>query len=73
MATIAISDIYPAGSDLFMDYETFMTDLTDSELNDVSGGSTPAILGFIAASSAGCGAVASAIVTGVAYTIWGHK
>lgn len=72
MATIVISELRPTGSELFLDSETFMTDLTDNDLNEISGGFTPALLGFIAASSAGCGAVASAVVSGVAYTIWGH-
>lgn len=71
MAAIVISDIRPVGSELFLDSESFMADLTDSELNGVSGGITPAVLGFIAWSSATCGMAASAVVSGVAYTIWG--
>lgn len=72
MATIALSELQPAGSSLFSDSESFMTELSDSELTDINGGVTPGILSFIGVSSAGCGAVVSAVATGVAYTIWGN-
>ena len=49
MATIAISDLRPAGSDLFLDSESFLNDLTDGELNSTHGGSTPwCVLGIVA-------------------------
>ena len=38
MASIKISDLHPAGSDLFMDSENFLSELTDSELIILSGG-----------------------------------
>ena len=38
MATITISNLRPAGFDLFMDSETFITNLGDFEKNSVSGG-----------------------------------
>lgn len=41
MATIAISDLRPTGSDLFLDPESFLNDLTDGELNSTHGGSSP--------------------------------
>jgi hypothetical protein len=74
MASIGISELHPAGSELFSDSETFMTDLADNELSDISGGGTQAIgaatLGFIGGSTPGCGVVISAIVSGVvAYTV----
>lgn len=69
MAVIQISELYPTGSDLFVGSETFMNDLTDNEFSVVKGGATPTV--GIAASSAPCGTIASAVVSGVAYTIWG--
>ncbi|EAW44479.1 hypothetical protein PN465_00860 [Nodularia spumigena CS-584] len=38
MANIVISDLRPAGSELFMDSESYLTDLTNDELNHTSGG-----------------------------------
>ncbi|GAB4194940.1 MAG: hypothetical protein Fur006_41020 [Coleofasciculaceae cyanobacterium] len=43
MAYITISDLRPAGSELFMDSESFMNDLVDGELEAISGGATPTI------------------------------
>ena len=43
MADIKIKDIKPAGTELFADSQTFLTDLTDSEL-DIMGGSVAAAL-----------------------------
>jgi hypothetical protein len=40
MANIVISELRPAGSDLFMDSESYLTDLTDNELHMTQGGST---------------------------------
>lgn len=40
MASIAISDLRPAGSELFLDSESFMDDLTDGEIS-IQGGLTP--------------------------------
>lgn len=44
MANIAISDLRPAGSELFMDSESFIKELTDVELNSTQGGITPWIV-----------------------------
>ncbi|MDF5706646.1 MAG: hypothetical protein PUP90_02920 [Nostoc sp. S4] len=41
MATIKISDLRPAGSDFFMDSESYLNELTDEELSLTHGGSTP--------------------------------
>ncbi len=41
MAYINISDLRPAGADLFMDSESFLSELSDGELS-VYGGGTPA-------------------------------
>ncbi|AKE64121.1 hypothetical protein MYAER_1771 [Microcystis aeruginosa NIES-2549] len=38
MANITISDLRPAGADLFSDSESYLTDLTDSEMLDTLGG-----------------------------------
>jgi hypothetical protein len=40
MAYITISDLRPAGSELFADSESFMNDLVDGELEAISGGAT---------------------------------
>ncbi len=41
MATINISDIRPAGYDLFSDDDKYMSDLNNDELNRVVGGTEP--------------------------------
>lgn len=38
MASIKISNLCPAGSELFKDSESFMTELVDSELGSINGG-----------------------------------
>lgn len=38
MASIKISNLYPAGSELFKDSENFMTELVDNELGSINGG-----------------------------------
>lgn len=40
MAYITISDLRPAGSELFADSESFMNDLVDGELEVMGGGIT---------------------------------
>ncbi|WP_138499835.1 hypothetical protein [Nostoc sp. PA-18-2419] len=40
MATIKISDLHPAGSELFVDSESYLNNLTDEELNRTQGGSS---------------------------------
>lgn len=76
MATINISDLRPTGSELFSDSETFMTDLVNSELGEVSGGGiTQQITSRVLSAAAAAGTpaasfVASVVVSGVvAYTI----
>ena len=45
MANITISDLRPAGADLFSDSESYMHDLTDNELNVTQGGlSLPCVI-----------------------------
>ncbi|MDV2998348.1 MAG: hypothetical protein N4J56_008053 [Chroococcidiopsis sp. SAG 2025] len=38
MASIQISNLYPAGSELFKDSESFMTELFDNEIGSINGG-----------------------------------
>ncbi|MEH2166527.1 MAG: hypothetical protein V7K41_07605 [Nostoc sp.] len=57
MANISISDLRPTGYDLFFDYESYMKDLSDEELN-IQGGITPALYvaaEYAIASSEACG------------------
>lgn len=51
MASIAISDLHPAGADLFAGSENFMSDLVDYELNTVNGGLTPLVIWSVAITS----------------------
>lgn len=44
MASINISDLRPAGSQLFVDSESFMNDLADQELSATNGGLTPVVI-----------------------------
>ncbi len=44
MANIKVSDLYPAGSELFSDYESYMNEVCEGELLSVQGGSTPICL-----------------------------
>ena len=44
MATINISDLRPAGSDLFSDSEGYMSELGDNELEDIYGGIAPLLI-----------------------------
>jgi bacteriocin-like protein len=38
MASIKISELHPAGSELFQDSESFLNELTDDEMESVEGG-----------------------------------
>jgi hypothetical protein len=47
MASIKISDLKPAGSELFSDSESYMSELGDSELGIINGGGISlAVLGI---------------------------
>ena len=41
MANINISDLRPAGADLFLDSESYLNDLTEGEMINIGGGGTP--------------------------------
>jgi hypothetical protein len=45
MAKIVLSDLRPAGADLFTDSESFLHDLTETEIDTTQGGITPFIIG----------------------------
>lgn len=55
MATITLSNLNPAGSDLFADSESFMHDLSNSETSLVNGGLSPLLVVAGAVLLAGCG------------------
>ncbi|MBE9181624.1 bacteriocin [Oculatella sp. LEGE 06141] len=38
MASINVSNLHPAGSELFCDSESFLNELTDEELTEIEGG-----------------------------------
>jgi hypothetical protein len=38
MSNITIANLFPAGSDLFLDSESYMVDLSDRDLEQVIGG-----------------------------------
>jgi|GEM_PF-2531677 lactobin A/cerein 7B family class IIb bacteriocin len=73
MATIAINELRPAGYDFFSDSESFLGDLSEQELNNVNGGTSPvfsAIIETAAYSSWQCGAAISGAVTIVGSLIY---
>ena len=49
MASIKISDLRPSGLDLFVDSESFLNDLSDSDLANTNGGATPTTVLLIGA------------------------
>lgn len=44
MASIVISDLRPAGSELFMDSENFLSELSDGEMSGTFGASPPVVV-----------------------------
>ncbi|HEY9661566.1 MAG TPA: hypothetical protein V6C65_24175 [Allocoleopsis sp.] len=63
MATITISNLQPSGYAFFSDAESYLTDLSDTELG-VQGGISPTPA--IAASSEACGILAAAAICEIA-------
>ena len=47
MANINISDLRPAGADLFLDSESYINDLTEAEMNVLVGGSWRCLLEWL--------------------------
>ncbi|AOX00284.1 hypothetical protein BJP34_13195 [Moorena producens PAL-8-15-08-1] len=68
MAKITISELHPAGFELFCDTENFMIDLSEDELNGVNGG----ILGVVAFSSIQCGAAIGGAVGFIGSVIYSY-
>ncbi|BAZ42604.1 hypothetical protein NIES4101_85730 [Calothrix sp. NIES-4101] len=48
MATISISNLRATGANLFADSESYLSELTDAELNETKGGSIIAGAAFVA-------------------------
>lgn len=44
MATIKISDLRPAGTQLFSDSESYMSELSDGEFDSINGGIAPLLI-----------------------------
>ena len=44
MANINISDLSPAGADLFLDSESYLNDLTEGEMINTLGGISPTVI-----------------------------
>jgi hypothetical protein len=67
MASIVISELHPAGFELFSDSEGYMRDLVDNEFDHLYGGGSPLIYAGVLAleSSAACAGLAGAAVGGV--------
>ncbi|MEH2117229.1 hypothetical protein [Nostoc sp.] len=75
MATINISDLRPAGSDLFSDSESYMSELGDNELVKVNGGSTVICfrIGYAAVRSSQKCAAGIAGAANAAKRWWDHR
>lgn len=61
MANITISNLRPAGADLFDSSESYLQELSDMELLDTNGGATPFVAGLIIG-------LATGIATSIALT-----
>jgi len=70
MAYITISDLRPAGSDLFVDSESFMSELTDDELGLQGGGFWATVAAAVtSAPSIAISLAGAAIGLGIAYVV----
>ncbi|MBW4656498.1 MAG: hypothetical protein KME20_26150 [Kaiparowitsia implicata GSE-PSE-MK54-09C] len=58
MASILVNDLRPAGSDLLLDQESFLTDLSDELTGDINGGLT-----FLTPASPATGQIGAAAVS----------
>lgn len=47
MASITISNLRTAGSELFYDAESYMNEMSEGELNSIHGGTTPFCVGVV--------------------------
>ncbi|QZZ20216.1 hypothetical protein J5X98_23595 [Leptothermofonsia sichuanensis E412] len=75
MASILVNDLRPAGSDLLLDQESFLTDLSDELTGDINGGLAFTITISPASAQIGAAAVGTFIASvGASYAIvknWG--
>jgi|GEM_PF-5854444 len=55
MASVTISNLHPVGTELFFDSESYMTELSEGEVNVVQGGSTFGLATAIAVTVAAVG------------------
>lgn len=51
MAVISISNLSPVGSELFMDSESFMNEMSNEELTGTQGGLSPIVIYTVAVNS----------------------
>lgn len=70
MSKITIDNLYPAGSDLFMDSEGFMDDLSEAELSMNHGGSIISIAAAISNVACATGALAVIAVGAVGVAVY---
>lgn len=66
MAKLTISELNPAGSELFQDSENFLEELSDRELGVVVGGAD--INSVVTQNSASVGSIQTATVVGISQT-----
>ena len=52
MGNINISDLRPAGADLFLDSESYLNDLTEGEMINTLGGILPIIIPIVSTATA---------------------
>jgi hypothetical protein len=75
MASILVNDLRPAGSDLLLDQESFLTDLSDELTGDINGGLTFTVVISPASAQVGAAAVSAFVASvGASYVIvknWG--
>ena len=67
MSTIAISDLRPTGSDLFIDSENYLRELSESEMIINNGGTSPVVIPVTLV--IGSGVVIASAVASIAYSI----
>lgn len=66
MAQLKLSELSPVGSDLFRDSETFLEELSDHELDFVTGGDSVESVATLASESVG--SINTATVVGISAT-----
>ena len=66
MAQLKITELNPAGSELFQDSENFLEELSDRELNLMAGGMD--INSVVTQNSASVGSIQTATVVGISQT-----